>query len=65
MIPGNKRMRPFFYMRQIEKSMISSEGGAFVTETLFVPKYVWYQRDAKVQEVDRKISFIEGIKKEF
>jgi len=29
--------------------------GAFLTETLFIPKYVWYQRDAKVPEIDRKL----------
>ena len=39
--------------------------GAFVTEDLFVPKYVWYQRDAKVQEVDSKIQCFDAIKKEF
>lgn len=53
-LPGNKRLRPFFVMKLIEKSMIAPEG-AFVTEDLFVPKYVWYQRDAKIQDVDSKI----------
>jgi hypothetical protein len=39
--------------------------GAFITEELYVPKYVWYQRDAKVQDVDRKLQYLEALKKEF
>ncbi len=45
LVPGNKRLRPFFFMRQIELSMTSPEG-AFLSETLFVPKYVWHQQRA-------------------
>lgn len=39
--------------------------GAFVSETLFIPKYVWYQRDAKVPEVERKLDYLEALKREF
>ena len=38
-IPQIKRLRPFYFMRKIEKTMIE---GTFLTEGLFVPKYVWY-----------------------
>ena len=38
-IPDSKSLRPFFFMRRIEKTI--NEGG-FLTESLFVPKYVWY-----------------------
>lgn len=40
-VPGNKRLRPFFVMRQLEATM-SKPDGAFLTETLFVPRYVWF-----------------------
>lgn len=63
-VPDNKRLRPFFFMRQLEKTMTGLDG-AFFTETLFVPRYVWYQRDAKVQDVDRKLQYLEALKKEF
>ena len=42
-VPPAREMRPFYYMRKIEKSI--SEGG-FITEQLYIPKYVWYQKDA-------------------
>ena len=64
MVPGNKKLRPFFFMKRIEKTMISNDG-AFLSETLFVPRYVWYQRDAKVQDVDRKLQYLETLKREF
>ena len=38
-VPSSKRIRPFFFMRRIEKTI--AEGG-FLTESLYVPKYVWY-----------------------
>lgn len=63
-VPGNKRLRPFFFMRQLEKTMTMPDG-AFISETLFVPKYVWYQRDAKVQDVDKKLQYLETVKREF
>jgi hypothetical protein len=44
---------------------MTSPDGAFVTETLFIPRYVWYQRDAKVQDVDKKLQYLETLKKEF
>lgn len=44
--------------------MINADGG-FLSETLFVPKYVWYQRDAKVPEVERKLDYLEALKREF
>ena len=48
-------------MRKIEKTMTE---GAFVTEGLYVPKYVWYQKDVKIPEIDRKLHYFEGLKKE-
>jgi hypothetical protein len=51
-------------MRQLEAT-ITKPDGAFLTETLFVPRFAWYQRDAKVQDVDRKLEFLERLKKEF
>jgi hypothetical protein len=39
--------------------------GAFISESLFIPRYVWFQRDAKVPQVDRKLDYLEALKKEF
>lgn len=64
LVPRNKRLRPFFFMRQIEKT-ITQNDGAFLTESVFVPRYVWYQKDAKVQDVENKLSHLEALKKEF
>lgn len=61
-IPENKRLRSFYFMRRIEKTI--NEGG-FLTESLFVPKYVWYQKDAKIPEIDKKLHYFDGLKKEF
>lgn len=36
-----------------------------MTESVFVPRYVWYQKDAKVQDVENKLSHLEALKKEF
>jgi len=38
-LPESKRLRPFYFMRRIEKTI--AEGG-FLTEALYVPKYVWF-----------------------
>jgi len=51
-------------MRQIEKTMTHTDG-AFISETLFVPRYVWFQKDAKVPEVERKLDYLEALKREF
>lgn len=61
-LPSNKRLRPFFFMRKIEKTI--TEGG-FLTESLYLPKYVWYQKDAKIPEIDKKLSYFDYLKKEF
>lgn len=49
-------------MRKIEKTIV--EGG-FLTDSLYVPKYVWYQKEAKVPEIDKKLHYFEDLKKEF
>lgn len=49
-------------MRKIEKTI--SEGG-FLTESLYVPKYIWYQKDAKIPEIDKKLNYFDYLKKEF
>ena len=61
-VPINKRLRPFFFMRKIEKTI--TEGG-FLTESLFVPKYVWNQKETKLQGLERKNQCFDDLKKEF
>ena len=39
MIPDEQPLRPFYFMRLIQKTI--REGG-FITENLYVPKAVWY-----------------------
>ena len=62
LVPTNKKLRPFFFMRKIEKTI--TEGG-FLTESLYVPKYVWYQKEAKIPEIDKKLHYFDDLKKEF
>jgi len=38
-IPDEQVLRPFFFMRLIQKSVAE---GAFLSSTLFVPKFVWH-----------------------
>jgi len=49
-------------MRRIEKTIM--EGG-FLTDSLYVPKYVWYQKEAKIPEIDKKLNYFDYLKKEF
>jgi hypothetical protein len=39
-------------MRRIEKTI--KEGG-YLTEDLYIPKYVWFQKEGVVKEIDQKI----------
>lgn len=47
-------------MRRVEKTI--KEGG-YLTEELYVPKYVWYQKEAMVKEIDQKIFHFEKLQK--
>lgn len=49
-------------MRRIEKTILD---GGFLTESLYVPKYVWYQKEAKIPEIDKKVHYFDELKKEF
>lgn len=61
-VPASKRLRPFFFMRKIEKTI---SDGAFLSDSLYVPKYIWYQKQAKIPEIDKKLHYFDGLKKEF
>ena len=43
MIPDEQALRPFFFMKLIQKTII--EGG-FLTEQLYIPRAVWEQTHA-------------------
>ena len=40
LIPDEQPLRPFFFMKLIQKSIAE---GAFITEHLYIPKAVWTQ----------------------
>lgn len=61
MIPDEQPLRPFFFMRLIQKTMKS---GGFITENLFVPKAVWLQERFQLFDSDKKLALIEGLKEE-
>lgn len=63
-IPGNKRVRPFFFMRQIEKSM-ADQDGAYLTEEFFLPRYIWHMKDVRLYEVEKKMDILRRLRKEF
>ena len=47
-------------MKKIEQSI--TEGG-FITEDLYIPKYVWYQKDALILDIDKKLHYFDELKK--
>lgn len=51
----------FYFMRRLEKTI--AEGG-YLTDSLYVPKYVWYQKEAKIAEIDKKLNYFDYLKKE-
>jgi len=50
-------------MRQIELTMTHPEG-AFLTEDLFVPRFIWHQ-DARIYEIEKKLEILRSLKKQF
>jgi hypothetical protein len=48
-------------MRKITKTI---ESGGFITEKLYIPKFTWYQKKAKIPEIEKKLHYFDGLKKE-
>jgi len=62
-LPKQSEIRPFYMMRRIWDTM-ENEGG-YLTESLFIPKYIWFQKKTFVSEIEKKVEYWERIKKEF
>ena len=60
-IPDEPALRPFFFMRLIQKSI---QEGAFLTEHLFIPKAVWLQEKIQIYEAEKKLEIIMQLKRE-
>jgi hypothetical protein len=58
-IPSKRALRCFYFMRRIERTI--KEGG-YLTEELHIPKYVWYQKEAVIKEIDSKIKHFGRLK---
>mmetsp|Transcript_17079 Transcript_17079/g.16771 ORF Transcript_17079/g.16771 Transcript_17079/m.16771 type:complete len:207 (+) Transcript_17079:399-1019(+) len=56
-------LRPFWMMRRICETM-DKEGG-YITENLFIPKYIWFQKKTLIPEIEKKVEYCESIQKEF
>ena len=61
MIPDEQVLRPFFFMRLIQKSI---SDGAFLSNTLFVPKFVWHQKAAQISDIERKLQCFNELRRE-
>lgn len=61
MIPDEQVLRPFFFMRLIQKSI---SDGAFLSSTLFVPKFVWHQKAAQISDIERKMQCFNELRRE-
>ena len=61
MIPDEQPLRPFFFMRLIQKSIAE---GAFLTEHLYIPRAVWTQEKFQVYDIEKKLVMIDALKKE-
>lgn len=62
-LPKEPELRPFHMMRRIWNTM--EGGGGFLTGSLYIPKYVWYQKKTLIPDIEKKVEYCEGIKKEF
>ena len=60
--PKQNELRPFCIMRRIEDTM-SGDGG-YLTEDLFIPKYIWLQKKTQIVDV-KKVEYFVWIQKEF
>lgn len=40
-------------------------GGGYLTEKLFIPKYIWFQKKTLISEIEKKVEYCETIQKEF
>ena len=66
-LPKEVELRPFHIMRRIENSWsdtMDNEGG-YITENLFIPKYIWYQKKTQIPDIEKKVEYFIGIQKEF
>ena len=61
MVPDEQVLRPFFFMRLIQKSITE---GAYLTEFLFVPKAVWMQERFQIYEIEKKLQLLDHLKRE-
>mmetsp|Transcript_21870 Transcript_21870/g.19413 ORF Transcript_21870/g.19413 Transcript_21870/m.19413 type:complete len:290 (-) Transcript_21870:22-891(-) len=56
-------VRPFQMMKRICETM--DKGGGYLTKTLFIPKYIWFQKKTLITEIEKKVEYCETIQKEF
>ena len=52
-------MACFTYMKRIEKTI--KEGG-YLTSELYVPKYIWFQKEGAIKDIDLKIKHFNNLK---
>eukprot|EP01031_Cornospumella_fuschlensis_P038641 gene38641-46974_t len=56
--PSNPVLLPFYILKNLQKSI---EEGGFLTETLFIPKKMWFQHDVKFSGINIKTTFFNVI----
>ena len=61
LIPDEQPLRPFFFMRLIQKSI---QEGAFLTESLFIPSAVWTQEKNQIYDAEKKLELIMQLKRD-
>jgi hypothetical protein len=62
-LPKEPEFRPFAMMKRIWDTM--DNDGGYLTEALFIPKYIWFQKKTFVPDIEKKVEYWERIKKEF
>ena len=48
-------VRPFQMMRRICETM--DKGGGYLSKTLFIPKYIWFQKKTLIPEIEKKVEY--------
>ena len=61
LIPDEQPLRPFFFMRLIQKTIAE---GAFLTEHLYIPSAVWLQEKFQIYDGEKKLELIMALKRE-
>ena len=55
-IPGNKHIKPYFYLRTIIKTI---QKGGFISTRIYVPKCIWLQEGEIIEGIYKKIEYYE------